>query len=350
MTWLLTYLESHATRRQCSESARERRIAPYKSHQQQHLRLSSTQWGKEISGCTAGYRKNAREGGPKENWRRSVAKRLKTETITLIRDREKGGGGGGGGGVWRRGNMEEYIHFATLSLPEWFRHQGEQRWENHFHYWFSVSLIVRDKVTRQCPQTTTFLKRKEAEAESSRGPSADQPNGLPLMGWEIRARDQVVSQSRLRCTQSHTRQLLLLPCPPFLPSLSYLFTSSVHGRKMDSYLSVFQVPVRHHWPVAETDSTWGRREGWQRTLAVPWQNCSPVRHQPQCVFSVCTVMCTTSGRRLKYSRTCSCQVCPSKTRVWSRRHRFAAAKLHVALQRQFYFSRAGSATPGKQPV
>ena len=24
---------------------------------------------------------------------------------------------------------------------------------------FNVSLIVRDKVTRQCPQTTTFLKR-----------------------------------------------------------------------------------------------------------------------------------------------------------------------------------------------
>ena len=26
---------------------------------------------------------------------------------------------------------------------------------------FNVSLIVRDKVTRQCPQTTTFLKKKE---------------------------------------------------------------------------------------------------------------------------------------------------------------------------------------------
>jgi len=28
---------------------------------------------------------------------------------------------------------------------------------------FNVSLIVRDKVTRQCPQTTTFLKRKEIQ-------------------------------------------------------------------------------------------------------------------------------------------------------------------------------------------
>ena len=27
---------------------------------------------------------------------------------------------------------------------------------------FNVSLIVRDKATRQCPQTTTFLKRKES--------------------------------------------------------------------------------------------------------------------------------------------------------------------------------------------
>ena len=29
---------------------------------------------------------------------------------------------------------------------------------------FNVSLIVRDKVTRQCPQTTTFLKGKESRS------------------------------------------------------------------------------------------------------------------------------------------------------------------------------------------
>ena len=40
-------------------------------------------------------------------------------------------------------------------------------------------IIVRDKDTRQCPQTT-FLKRKEAEADSNRGPPAYQPNTLPL--------------------------------------------------------------------------------------------------------------------------------------------------------------------------
>ena len=44
---------------------------------------------------------------------------------------------------------------------------------------FNVSLIVRDKVTRQCPQTTTFEERR-AQAESNRGPSAYQPNTLPL--------------------------------------------------------------------------------------------------------------------------------------------------------------------------
>ena len=29
---------------------------------------------------------------------------------------------------------------------------------------FNVSVIVRDKVTRQCPQTTTFWKRKESRS------------------------------------------------------------------------------------------------------------------------------------------------------------------------------------------
>ena len=29
---------------------------------------------------------------------------------------------------------------------------------------FNVSLIVRDKVTRQCPQTATFLKRKDSRS------------------------------------------------------------------------------------------------------------------------------------------------------------------------------------------
>ena len=43
---------------------------------------------------------------------------------------------------------------------------------------FNVSLIVRDKVTRQYPQTTTFEER--TEADSNRGPSAYQPNALPL--------------------------------------------------------------------------------------------------------------------------------------------------------------------------
>ena len=37
-----------------------------------------------------------------------------------------------------------------------------------------------DKVTRPCPQTTTFLKRRRAEAVSNQGPSTYQPNALPL--------------------------------------------------------------------------------------------------------------------------------------------------------------------------
>ena len=72
------------------------------------------------------------------------------------------GGGGGGGGV-------EIIY---LSLQ--CHHQNGtciKMGSDESH--FNVSLIVRDKVTRQCPQTTTFSKSKRrAEAESNRGPSA----------------------------------------------------------------------------------------------------------------------------------------------------------------------------------
>ena len=48
--------------------------------------------------------------------------------------------------------------------------------ENHFH----VSLIVRDKIIRPCPQTTT-LKRKESKNRIKQGPSAYEPNALLLI-------------------------------------------------------------------------------------------------------------------------------------------------------------------------
>ena len=49
---------------------------------------------------------------------------------------------------------------------------------------FNVSLIVRDKVTRQCPQTRTLQSIEETgepkRYQSNRGPSAYQPTALPL--------------------------------------------------------------------------------------------------------------------------------------------------------------------------
>ena len=49
---------------------------------------------------------------------------------------------------------------------------------------FNVSLIVRDKVTRLCPQTTTFEEkglRADGRIRTEVGPaSAYQPNALPL--------------------------------------------------------------------------------------------------------------------------------------------------------------------------
>ena len=78
---------------------------------------------------------------------------MSTENIRLIRDGEKGGG------VWRWGKRE------IIYLPLHCHHQNDScikmgSDERHFN----VSLPVRDRVTGQCPQTTTFLKRRESQS------------------------------------------------------------------------------------------------------------------------------------------------------------------------------------------
>ena len=63
-----------------------------------------------------------------------------------------GGGGGGGMEVGKREIISLHCHHQNDSCIK----MGSN--ESHFN----VSLTVRDKVTRQCPQTITFLKRKES--------------------------------------------------------------------------------------------------------------------------------------------------------------------------------------------
>ena len=73
------------------------------------------------------------------------------------------------------GEEGDYTPIATL------HHQNDfcikvGSGESHFN----VSFIVRDKVTRQCPQTTTFEEEGEPKRIQNRGLSAYQPNALPL--------------------------------------------------------------------------------------------------------------------------------------------------------------------------
>ena len=67
--------------------------------------------------------------------------------------RGEGGGGEGGKGVWRWGGGEREIIYLSLHC----HHQNDfcikvGSDESHFN----VSVIVRDKVIRQCPQSITF--------------------------------------------------------------------------------------------------------------------------------------------------------------------------------------------------
>ena len=93
-----------------------------------------------------------REGGKGPSWW-DVSKHgglTSTETIRFIWDGE-----GGGGGIWRRGKRE------IISFSLHCDHQNDSCIEmgsDKSH--FNASLIVRDgKVTRPCPQTTTFEER-----------------------------------------------------------------------------------------------------------------------------------------------------------------------------------------------
>ena len=62
----------------------------------------------------------------------------------------------GGEGVWRWGKREViYLSLHCHHQPDSCIKMGGD--ESHFN----VSLIVRDKVTRQCPQTTIFEEKGE---------------------------------------------------------------------------------------------------------------------------------------------------------------------------------------------
>ena len=70
--------------------------------------------------------------------------------MRLIRDGEKGERGYGGGG---RGRLYTYRYTVTTRMT--CIKMGSD--ESHFN----VSLVVRDNVTRQYPQTTTFEEKEE---------------------------------------------------------------------------------------------------------------------------------------------------------------------------------------------
>ena len=77
--------------------------------------------------------------------------------------------------MWRWGKRESiYLSLHCHHQNDSCIKMGSD--ESHFN----VSLIVRDKVTRPTPQTTTFEEKGEPKRESNRGPSAYQPTALPL--------------------------------------------------------------------------------------------------------------------------------------------------------------------------
>ena len=105
----------------------------------------------------------------------------------------------GGGGGMELGEEGEYIPIAyTVTTRVTCIKMGSD--ESHFN----VSLIVRDKVTRPCPQTTTFLKRNE-----SRSGIEPRINGGSFIPWKIRHQWPRIWNKRI-CNRIGKEAL---PCP-----------------------------------------------------------------------------------------------------------------------------------------
>ena len=97
-----------------------------------------------------------------------------TETIRLIREK-------GRKGLWRWGRGRLYTYRCTVTTRMTCIKMASD--ESHFN----VSLIVRDKVTRQCPQITTFEEKGEPKQIQTEVPLLTsltaRPKRLALRCW-----------------------------------------------------------------------------------------------------------------------------------------------------------------------
>ena len=103
--------------------------------------------------------------------------------------------------------------------------------ENHFN----VSLTVRDKVTRQCPQTTTFLKREENRSGIEPRPvclPAARPNRLTCLAKLSNAfitnrADRLACAVRGRVSREQVRDSQILSEVLNLETFTHLATTGV---------------------------------------------------------------------------------------------------------------------------
>ena len=84
---------------------------------------------------------------------------MSTKTQRLVRDGEKTGRGYGRG---EEGRIYSYCYTVTTRMT------SALRWAAMSH--FNILLIVRDKVTRQCPQATPFEEKGELKRNRTEVP------------------------------------------------------------------------------------------------------------------------------------------------------------------------------------
>ena len=125
-----------------------------------------------------------------------------TETIRLIRD--------GGKGVWRWGKREIII------IPNWLHchHQNDSCTKmGSDESWLNVSLIREGRSHKTVSTDHNFWRERSTEGDSNRGPSAVQPNTLPLGQTGSLWEGPHIEWARVH-RQSHTPSTAFRHLPP----------------------------------------------------------------------------------------------------------------------------------------
>ena len=150
---------------------------------------------------------------------------MSTETIKIIRDREGGGYGG-----WGRGRLYTYCYTVTTRMTPALRWAATR----------AIFINCKGQSHKTASTDHNFWRERRAGVDSNRGPSAYQPNILPLGQTSSLAGSPRDLLNILANSNTVTEALTLQPCVHRTIKLQLLLHhSNIQNKKIKAAFSFF---------------------------------------------------------------------------------------------------------------